>query len=98
MKISPEPNPTEGALYHLDMANNKFILFSDVHKGNRKGRDEFGMQKNYLAALEYYNDNRAYYVNLGDLEEFWKFNIFQLCSITKRLLRWKRNLLNAMLF
>ncbi|WP_194976271.1 metallophosphoesterase [Aquiflexum lacus] len=82
--ITQNPKPADGALYHLDMRANNFIILSDVHKGNRKGRDEFrNAEKNYLAALDYYNENGAYYVNLGDSEEFWKFNIFSIMQHNK---------------
>ena len=83
--ITQNLKPTEGALYNLDMRVNKFILLSDVHKGNRKSRDEFRhSENNYLTALDYYNDQGAYYINLGDSEEFWKFNIFSIMQHNKK--------------
>lgn len=59
-------------------------MLSDHHKGNRKGGDEFRFaEQNYLAALDYYNERDGYYVNLGDSEEFWKFNIFSILKNNK---------------
>ncbi len=77
--ITKNPDSTEGKLYHLAMRGNSFIIFSDVHKGNRKGSDEFRhAENNYLTALECYNEKGSFYINLGDSEEFWKFNIFSI--------------------
>lgn len=83
--ITQNPEPEEGALYNLDLRGNSFIILSDVHKGNRKGRDEFRhAENNYLTALEHYNEKGAYYINLGDSEEFWKFNIFSIMQHNKK--------------
>jgi UDP-2,3-diacylglucosamine pyrophosphatase LpxH len=83
--ITQNTKPEEGALYELDMRNNSFIILSDVHKGNRKGRDEFRYsENNYLKALDYYNEKGSYYINLGDSEEFWKFNIFSIMQHNKK--------------
>lgn len=61
------------------------ILFSDHHKGNRKGNDEFThAETNYLNALDYYNTLGASYISLGDSEEFWKFNIFSIIQHNKK--------------
>ncbi|MGK2860753.1 MAG: metallophosphoesterase [Chitinophagaceae bacterium] len=51
----------------------KFIVFSDQHKGGRDGADDFVLSEaNYLAALEYYNNNNFTLVCLGDAEELWE--------------------------
>ncbi|MDR3696770.1 metallophosphoesterase [Mucilaginibacter sp.] len=51
----------------------RFIIFSDQHKGARDGADIFARgEKNYLAALAYYLDNQFFYINLGDSEELWE--------------------------
>lgn len=60
------------------------IIFSDHHKGARDGRDDFGpAEQNYLAALDYYNSRRFYYINLGDSEELWENNIFSILKHNK---------------
>jgi UDP-2,3-diacylglucosamine pyrophosphatase LpxH len=77
--IIKHPKSKQGALYELDFKNGTTILFSDHHKGNRGRSDEFRFaEKNYLAALAYYDKMKANYINLGDSEEFWKFNIFSI--------------------
>jgi predicted phosphodiesterase len=50
-----------------------FIIFSDQHKGTKGGSDIFALaENNYLAALQYYNQNKFTYINLGDGEELWQ--------------------------
>lgn len=79
--IVDNSEPKNGALYELDLKNGSTIIFSDHHKGNRGKSDEFRFAKNnYLAALEYYDQEKANYINLGDSEEFWKFNIFSIMN------------------
>jgi hypothetical protein len=51
----------------------KYIIFSDQHKGGKDGSDDFMLaEKNYLAALEYYNSKEYTYIALGDCEELWE--------------------------
>ncbi|MFD2203820.1 metallophosphoesterase [Shivajiella indica] len=77
--IVDNPEPKNGALYEIDLKSGTTIIFSDHHKGNRGKSDEFRYaEKNYLAALDYYEQKKANYINLGDSEEFWKFNIFSI--------------------
>ncbi|MBW3467439.1 metallophosphoesterase [Arthrospiribacter ruber] len=83
--IISNPKSKYGNLYTKDFRDNNFIIFSDLHKGNKGRRDEFRhAEGNYLAALEYYNTHQANYINLGDSEEFWKFNIFQIMQHNKK--------------
>ncbi len=57
-----------------DFNTGKFIIFSDQHKGNKSWADDFNAcEKNYIAALQYYNDQHYHFINLGDSEELWKF-------------------------
>ncbi len=61
-----------------------FIIFSDQHKGRRNGSDDFaGCEAAYLAALDYYNQQGFHYINLGDAEELWENNIFQVLKSNK---------------
>lgn len=54
----------------------RFIIFSDQHKGAKNGSDIFAFaEKNYLSALDHYNQNNFTYINLGDCEELWENNI-----------------------
>ncbi len=65
-----------GLVVPFDAAKDKFILLSDQHKGARDGGDIFRRAvNNYLAALDYYNNEGYTYINLGDSEELWE-NIF----------------------
>jgi predicted phosphodiesterase len=51
----------------------KFIILSDHHKGAKNGADDFAIaEKNYLEALQYYNNNSYFYIALGDCEELWE--------------------------
>jgi predicted phosphodiesterase len=66
----------KGQMLSFDAATDKFIILSDQHKGARDGADVFAKAaKNYLAALDYYNKNHFFYINLGDSEELWE-NLF----------------------
>ena len=63
----------KGQILPYDAAKDKFIVFSDQHKGARDGADIFALaNKNYLAALGYYFKNDFFYINLGDSEELWE--------------------------
>lgn len=60
----------------IDLLTGRFIIFSDQHKGNKSYADDFASnEKNYLAALNYYNSQNYYFINLGDSEELWKFGM-----------------------
>ena len=65
-----------GLVLSFDTNEDKFIILSDQHKGARDGADIFALAaENYLAALEYYCENKFFYINLGDSEELWE-NLF----------------------
>ncbi len=82
---SIDPPKNTGYLLIADTMQQPVIIFSDQHKGNRNAADDFaGCEKNYLAALDYYNANNFYYVNLGDSEELWKNNIFSVMKYNKK--------------
>ena len=62
-----------GLVIPFDIHKDKFIILSDQHKGARDDADDFALaEKNYLAALDHYNSNNFYYINLGDSEELWE--------------------------
>ncbi len=66
----------KGLVIKFDPAKDKFVILSDQHKGARDGADIFALaEKNYLAALDYYQQNDFFYINLGDSEELWE-NLF----------------------
>jgi hypothetical protein len=62
---------------NLGALNQRVIIFSDEHRGTRDGSDDFAVcEKAYLAALDYYNSQKFYFVNLGDCEELWENTMF----------------------
>ncbi|MES2275657.1 MAG: metallophosphoesterase [Bacteroidota bacterium] len=67
------PGGKFGNVIPFDAEQQKFIIFSDQHKGARDGADDFALsEKNYLAALDHYNQQNFHYINLGDSEELWE--------------------------
>lgn len=57
----------------IDIRNAKLILFSDLHKGNRDGADDFrACERAYNAALAYYYRLGYTLIVLGDVEELWE--------------------------
>jgi hypothetical protein len=55
----------------------KVIILSDQHRGARDGSDDFAIcEPCYLAALDHYNREAFYFINLGDCEELWENTIF----------------------
>lgn len=57
----------------LDVATDKWVIFSDHHKGGRDGADDYAQcEKAYTAALKYYFERGFTLVILGDGEELWE--------------------------
>lgn len=51
----------------------RFVIFSDHHKGARDGADDFHRcERAYNAALAYYNALGYHLIELGDAEELWE--------------------------
>ena len=77
-----------GLILQSDFLNEKFIVFSDHHKGNKDAGDDFASnEKNYLAALDYYFTEKFIYINLGDSEELWKYKPAEVISKNMTALR-----------
>lgn len=58
----------------INAHKDKFIIFSDQHKGNRDYADDFANNEiNYIQALRYYQQQNFSFINLGDSEELWKY-------------------------
>jgi len=69
--ITSEPGK-RGLIFEIT-EKDKFIIFSDQHKGARDNADDFMLaERNYLQALDYYNNKLFHYINLGDSEELWE--------------------------
>ncbi len=66
-------NEKKGLLIEFSPAEQRFIIFSDQHKGAKNGSDDFALaEQNYLSALAYYNQNNFHFISLGDAEELWE--------------------------
>lgn len=65
-------NSKKGITIQLN-PQDKFIVFSDQHRGAKNGADDFmNAEPNYLAALDYYYLNGYHFISLGDSEELWE--------------------------
>ena len=59
--------------------NSRIIIFSDHHRGAKNGADDFMKTETaYLAALDYYFENKFQYIILGDSEELWENTLNQV--------------------
>ncbi len=68
----------------LNTTTQKIIVFSDQHKGAKNAADDFAIcEKNYDAALDYYFNAGFLFINLGDGEELWENNVFQVKKYNK---------------
>lgn len=62
-----------GIVIPFEINNGKFIIFSDQHRGAKDGADDFAIcESQYLAALEFYDENNFHFISLGDSEELWE--------------------------
>lgn len=67
----------KGPVILFDSKKDKFIIFSDQHKGAKNGADDFMIcEPNYLAALDYYFQQGYFFIAMGDSEELWENNLF----------------------
>src|SRR5437588_1366 len=67
----------KGLIIPFNPSSDKFIIFSDQHKGAKNGADDFMLcEPNYLAALDYYFKENYFFISMGDCEELWENTIF----------------------
>lgn len=60
-------------IIHFDIQKDKWILFSDLHKGAKNGADDFWRcEEHYLAALKHYYKGGFNLCVMGDAEELWE--------------------------
>lgn len=80
MKKNLENDPGQkGFVIPFDGNIHPFIVFSDQHRGRKNGADDFMQsEKNYVGALQYYNDHHFHLISLGDSEELWENTILQV--------------------
>lgn len=63
----------KGPVISFDSKKDKFIIFSDQHKGAKNGADDFMLcEPNYLKALDHYYQNGYFFIAMGDCEELWE--------------------------
>jgi predicted phosphodiesterase len=75
--IKEEPGK-KGVILSL-RENSRIIIFSDHHRGAKNGADDFMKAEiSYLAALDYYFENKFQYISLGDSEELWENTLNQV--------------------
>lgn len=91
-------NEKKGLLIEFSPDKDRFIIFSDQHKGAKDGSDDFALaEKNYLCALEYYHQQDFHFISLGDGEELWENTLsavkkHNVASFEKEKLFLQRNL------
>ena len=81
-----------GIVLDINIATDKFIIFSDQHKGNKDNADDFkNNEANYIAALDYYRQECYSFINLGDAEELWKYTADKVIPQNESALRAEAN-------
>jgi predicted phosphodiesterase len=80
LKTTMENDPgKKGFVIPFNSETHPFIIFSDQHKGRKNGADDFMLaEKNYLAALDYYDAQKFHLICLGDSEELWENTLLQV--------------------
>src|SRR5687767_11540525 len=74
----------KGLLLPMNANTDRFIIFSDQHKGAKNGSDDFMMaEPNYLAALDHYYRAGFHFISLGDSEELWENNVWPIKAKNK---------------
>jgi predicted phosphodiesterase len=80
-------------------AADKFIIFSDQHKGAKNGADDFTLcEPNYLAALDYYYEQGYTLIALGDCEELWENSLLAVKKQQKASFEKERLFINKKKF
>ncbi|MGB8657326.1 MAG: metallophosphoesterase [Candidatus Zixiibacteriota bacterium] len=60
----------------LDTQAHKYAIISDIHLGDGGGADDFHEnEETLLTALDHYNREGYSLILLGDIEEFWQFDL-----------------------
>ncbi len=78
LKIEEDPGK-KGFQIPFQPSVNRFIIFSDQHKGRKNGADDFmNSEATYINALEYYNHENFHLIALGDSEELWENTLLQV--------------------
>lgn len=65
----------------LTTLNKRYVIISDTHMGDGSDADDFRDNRETLAAaLDYYNANAYDLILLGDIEEFWQFDLEKISA------------------
>lgn len=71
----------------LNLGTDRWIVFSDHHRGIGDGADDFApCKQNYLTALSHYLEHDYGLIILGDAEEFWENTLKSVISKYKDVL------------
>jgi UDP-2,3-diacylglucosamine pyrophosphatase LpxH len=63
----------------------KYVIISDIHLGDGGGADDFcHNEKTLTTALAHYNKNGYNLILLGDIEEFWQFDLKEIVNRYKK--------------
>lgn len=63
----------------LDTLGEKYAILSDIHLGDGKGADDFHHNEKVLEeAIDHYYENNYSLILLGDIEEFWQFDLKEI--------------------
>lgn len=65
--------------HRIDLDNtDRYVFFSDVHRGDNSLSDEFAHNQNiYAFALKHYYEKGFTYVEVGDGDELWEHSQFK---------------------
>ena len=92
-------NPGKKGLIIPFTEADKFIIFSDQHKGAKDGSDDFSFaERNYITALAYYDEHKFSFINLGDSEELWENNILAVKKHNAKSFEAEKRFLNRNAF
>ncbi|NQT24956.1 metallophosphoesterase family protein [candidate division KSB1 bacterium] len=65
----------------LKPQNQSIVMMSDMHFGDGSAADDFHINENALCeALRFYAKNGYSLILLGDIEEFWQFDLDEVCK------------------
>jgi predicted phosphodiesterase len=86
----------KGLVKLMNADDDRYIIFSDQHKGTKNGADDFRMaEKNYINALDYYYREKYHFISLGDAEELWENSIWSVPGKNKENIEKEKNFLDA---
>lgn len=78
-----------------EINNMKWVIFSDHHRGQRDGADDFlRCEQAYINALKYYYSEGYTLLLLGDVEEFWENPLSLVIQKYKNILELEKKFFN----